>query len=183
MRVELARAQPPAVVLGFDLPRDERELRFVVARGLVLARPEHILVASLPEAEGRTLFAAIRAAFGPADGARAAKEALVMASELWRLLPPGRQRDVRDLLANGWAALDYYAVRASVLGGAARAGLLAAGDVGAAVRALLSLEAPPVVLPDVQSLASVARCNGAITDLLRFAFGDALVDSARLTRT
>lgn len=105
-----------------------------------------------------------------------------MASELWRLLPTGRQRDLRELLASSWDELDYGAVRASVLCGASRAGLLVAGDVGAALRAVLSLEVPAVFVEDLTSLGEAARDHGAATDLLRFAFGDELVQKARISR-
>lgn len=179
---ELVRTQPPALVLGLDLPKGERELRFVIGRGLVLSRPENVLVASLPPAEGENLLAAIRAAFGPADGTRVSRDAAALASELWRMLSPARQRDVRELLANAWDTLDYAAVRASIVGGAARAGLLVAGDVGAALRGLALVEEPRVTLSESQPCLTLARTNGAAADLVRFAFGDALVDAARAVR-
>lgn len=179
---ELVRTQPPALVIGMDLPRNERELRFVIGRGLTLARPENVLVASLPPAEGATLLAAIRAAFGPADGTRVSREAAALASELWRMLSPARQRDVRELLANAWDTLDYAAVRASIEGGAARAGLLLAGDVGAALRGLALVSEPRVTLSEGQPCLTLARSHGPAADLVRFAFGDALVDAVRVVR-
>ncbi len=179
---ELVRTQPPALVIGMDLPRNERELRFVIGRGLTLARPENVLVASLPPAEGATLLAAIRAAFGPADGTRVSREAAALASELWRMLSPARQRDVRELLANAWDTLDYPSVRASIEGGAARAGLLLAGDVGAALRGLALVSEPRVTLSDGQPCLTLARTHGPAADLVRFAFGDALVDAVRVLR-
>ena len=179
---EIVRSQPPALVLGLDLPRSERELRFVIARGLMLTRPEHVLLASLGPQEGATLLAAIRAAFGPADGTRVSREAAALASELWRMLSPARQRDVRELLANAWDTLDYPSVRASVLGGAARAGLLVAGDVGAALRGLALVEEPRLVISEGQPCLTLARTHGPAADLVRFAFGDALVDAARVVR-
>ncbi len=179
---EIVRSQPPALVLGLDLPRGERELRFVVARGLMLTRPDHVLLASLAPTEGATLLAAIRAAFGPADGTRVSREAAALASELWRMLSPARQRDVRELLANAWDTLDYPSVRASVLGGAARAGLLVAGDVGAALRGLALVEEPRLVISEGQPCLTLARTHGPAADLVRFAFGDALVEAARVVR-
>ncbi len=179
---ELVRSQPPALVLGLDLPRAERELRFVVARGLTLARPENVLIASLGPTEGANLLAAIRAAFGPADGTRVSREAAALASELWRLLSPARQREVRDLLAQAWDTLDYPSVRGSILGGAARAGLLVAGDVGAALRGLALVEQPRLEMSEGQPGLTLARTHGPAADLVRFAFGDALVDAARVVR-
>ncbi len=180
---ELVRSQPPALVLGLDLPKGERELRFVVARGLTLARPENILIASLGADEGANLLAAIRAAFGPADGTRVSREAAALASELWRMLSPARQRDVREVLANAWDTLDYPSVRASILGGAARAGLLVAGDVGAALRGLALVEEPRLTISEGQPCLTLARTHGPAADLVRFAFGDALVDAARVVRS
>jgi hypothetical protein len=180
---EIVRLQPPALVLGLDLSRGERELRFVVARGLMLARPENVLIASLTAQEGATLLAAIRAAFGPADGTRVSREAAALASELWRMLSPARQRDVRELLANAWDTLDYPSVRASILGGAARAGLLVAGDVGAALRGLALVEEPRLTISEGQPCLTLARTHGPAADLVRFAFGDALVDAARVVRS
>lgn len=179
---EIVRSVPPALVLGLDLPRGERELRFVIGRGLTLARPENVLLASLGQAEGATLLAAIRAAFGPADGTRVSREAAALASELWRLLSPARQREVRELLANAWDTLDYPSVRASILGGAARAGLLVAGDVGAALRGLALVEEPRLTISEGQPCLTLARTHGPAADLVRFAFGDALVDAARVVR-
>jgi hypothetical protein len=178
----IVRSQPPALVIGLDIPRDERELRFVIARGLSLTRPENVLVASLSAAEGTTLLAAIRAAFGPADGTRVSRDAAALASELWRMLSPAKQRDVRELLQGAWETLDYPAVRASVLGGAARAGLMVAGDVGAALRGLALVEEPPMAISEGQPSLTLARSSGAAADLLRFAFGDALLDSVRVAR-
>nr|MDQ3037233.1 hypothetical protein [Myxococcota bacterium] len=176
------RTHPPAVLVGSDAPTDEGSLRFLLGRALELARPEHVLVATLGENEGRTLFAALRAAFGPAESGQVERQAAAMASELWRTIPARSQRDVRELLLACEEALDWDRMSAAIFGGAARAGLVASGDVAASIRALLHEEANPARehrLDSPAALGDAIASSGALTELLRFAFGDAFVAAVR----
>ncbi|AKF07629.1 hypothetical protein [Sandaracinus amylolyticus] len=173
------RTHPPAVLVGADAPGDDRSLRFLLGRAIELARPEHVLLATLSDDEGRTLYAALRAAFGPAEGAQVAREAAALASQLWRTIPTRNQRDVRELLLDSESTLDWDAQRASVLGGAARAGLVASGDVRASIAALRALEAQQSGTRPPSALEDAVAESGALADLLRFAFGDAFIGALR----
>lgn len=177
------RTQPPSVLVGSDAPlHHEGSLRFLLGRALELARPEHALVATFGEDEGRTFFAALRAAFGPAEGAHVEREAAALASELWRTIPARSQRDVRELLLESEPVFDWDQMRAAIFGGAARAGLVASGDVAASMRALMDEEAAPTEehrLDSLDELAEAITRSTSLADLVRFAFSDAFVDAVR----
>jgi hypothetical protein len=116
---------------------DEPSMRFALGRMLELSRPEHVLPATLPEPRARIVVAAVTAAFGPADGeAPIDREAAAVASELWRTIPARSQAEVRELLLSTDRWSDFAGTRSAVLESAARAGLVAAGDLGAALRML-----------------------------------------------
>jgi hypothetical protein len=176
------RTHPPAVVVGAAAPDDEPSLCFLLGRALELARPDHVLIATLDEPKGRTLVAAVRAAFGPADGAPVSREAAALAAELWHTIPARRQRDIRELVLQAEGTFDYDALRVSIHGGAARAGLLASGDVAASIRALCLVEPELATLriEDQRSFVEAVGRSSALAALLRFAWSDAFVKAASL---
>lgn len=178
--LSVLRSSPPAVLVAGDPPRDELELRFALGRTVELARPEHALVATLNDAEGASLFAAIRAAFAPADGTRPTREAAMLANELFQM-PMRVQRDVRELFASAGAAFDWTMVRTGVLASAGRAGLLCAGDLRAALIALRRIEGlDETAFTTKKKLEEGIRGNALIGDLLRFALADAFVEAVRI---
>lgn len=178
--VAVLRSSPPAVLVAPDYSRDELELRFALGRALELARPEHALVATLTDAEGQVLFSAIRAAFGPPDGTRPTREAAMLANELFQM-PMRVQRDVRELLGASGPAFDWSATRTGVLASAGRAGLLAAGDLHAALLALRRIEGlPDTAFGSPERVADAFAKNALLSDLVRFALADAFVEAVRV---
>jgi hypothetical protein len=175
------RVQPPAVLVGAGAPSDEPSLRFLVGRALELARPEHVLVATLPEDECRTLFAALHAAFGPTEAAQVSRPAAALAQKLWHTMPARTQRPVRELLVRAEGTWSYDALAASIFGGAARAGLVASGDLGASLRALAKEHegGAPLRFEGARNWADAMSRSGALADLASFAFGDAFVQAVR----
>jgi hypothetical protein len=174
------RTQPPSVLIGSAAPNDEPSLRFLLGRAIELARPEHVLIATLEETEARALFGAIRAAFGPADDAAITGEAAALVPRLWNTIPARVQRELTDLLLAADASFEYDRLAASIHAGAARAGLLASGHVAASVRALIAVDPAlaGIRVEDARSFAEAVKRSKALADLLRFAFGDAFVDAA-----
>jgi len=145
------------------LARSPNTLRFELARSLELATPEHVLVGSLSPAEGKNLFAAIRAAFGPAepstaDGRSAPRnrDTAMLAADLWSTLPPLAQKAVRELLATAGDRFDYEEVSTAVQSGAARLGLVACADPRTAVLR--------VVAHDPQLAGLELRGRGSLPD-------------------
>jgi hypothetical protein len=168
----VARTVPPCVIIGPTLDGSESDLRFRFARSLVLARSTNILVATLDEHEGRTLAVATVTAFGPTESSSAVdKSAASLAAELWRIIPPRAQREIRDLLNSLVQPLQYDAVRNSTFSQAARAGLVCAGDTRAATLALRGME-PALASADFsteEGWQSACRTSHVMRELVRFA--------------
>lgn len=168
----VARTVPPCVVIGPTLDGEEAELLFRFGRTLTLARPTHLLLGTLDETDGRTLTNAISAAFGPSDtGPGMDKNAATLAAELWRIMPPRAQREVRDLLATLSEPLSYDSARGAVFSQAARAGLLACGDSRAAALALRSSETSLASADLASESGWQAACKSShvLRELVRFA--------------
>jgi hypothetical protein len=162
--------------MPIDWSRSDAELRFAIARTVELARPRGALLASLSEEDAATLFAAVRAAFGPADGGRVDKAAAQLAAELWRSLPVRAQRDLRELVAQAGESWDAEHARAALFSVATRAGLVAAGDVRSAVTGLFRCRSRGEIrFPDPRSWRT--RCAGdpEFGDLVRVALSDDFV--------
>ncbi len=173
-RLHIVRTSPPSIVAGPGFASDEGSMRFQLGRALELAEPEHILVATLPSARARVVVAAVAAAFGPADGSSVPREAAVLASELWRTMPPRGQAAVRELLASAGARWnDYDGARYAALTAGLRAGLLASGDLGAAVREACASDPELSGAPlDEEGLRAALGRSPALADLVRFAFAE-----------
>jgi hypothetical protein len=183
---EVLRTVPPSVRVPDALGRSPSALRFELARGLELASPERVLVASLSPSEGRNLFAAVRAAFGPAepaiaDGRSAARnrETAVLAADLWSTLPPLAQKAVREQLAAAGDSFDYDAVSHAVGAGAARLGLVACGDPRTAVLRVYALD-PALAGREPESrdaLSHALERSALLRDVVAFALSDGFVDA------
>ncbi len=170
------RTQPPAVIIGHDAPStDEGALRFLLGRALELAQPAHVLVATFSEEEGRTFFAAVRAAFGPAEEAQIDRDAAAVAAALWRTIPVRNQRDVRELLLDAEDIFDWDKMRSSAFASAARAGLVASGDLEGSIRALLSEHDQLDFTPSLEALGDAIANSSELSALVRFAFSDAFL--------
>jgi hypothetical protein len=174
------RTQPPAVIIGKDAPlNDEGALRFLLGRALELARPAHMLVATFGEEEGRTFFSAVRAAFGPAEDAQISRDAAAVAAALWRTIPARNQRDIRELLLDAEDIFDWDKMRSSAFAGAARAGLVASGDLEGAIRALLSEHGKLDSVQSLEALGHAIADSSELSALVRFAFSDVFLTMIR----
>jgi hypothetical protein len=140
-------------------------MRFALGRMLELARPEHVLLATLPEERARVVVAAVAAAFGPADGdAKVDRAAAALASELWRTIPARSQAEVRELLLSTDRWTDYAGTRDAALDSGARAGLVACGDLGVALSTLAG-----EALDDESKLAAALDGRPELARLVRWA--------------
>ena len=137
-------AQPPtAIVVGPTLGdgRAPADMRFLLGRALEIARPEYILAAALPRAEFTRLFAAILRAFHPRHARRRvdAGAADDEAQQWKRALPYKVAKRLAELFrAQANTEFSSARWRKAVQQTGNRAGLLAAGDIIAAARVLLS---------------------------------------------
>ncbi|MEM9194007.1 MAG: hypothetical protein AAGF12_32830, partial [Myxococcota bacterium] len=167
---------PPAVIAGPSLDGDRTILRFRVGRAVELARPQNILVASLGEAEGETLIEAIRAAFGPPNTSSkdVSREGIELAASLWNTVPARTQNHIRVLLAAQGDPPSYRTLRDAVFAGGAKAGLLVAGAVRAAVFGLLSDDPSlrDVRIDDEADFERAVKGSAALQEVIRFALSD-----------
>ncbi|MBX7195292.1 MAG: hypothetical protein K1X94_24770, partial [Sandaracinaceae bacterium] len=185
---EVLRTVPPSVRVAEVLGRTPGVLRYELARALELATPEHVLVASLSVPEGRNLFGAIKAAFGPAeqptaDGRSAARnrDIAMLAADLWSTLPPLAQKSVRELLHTAGESFDYDTVSLAVSAGATRLGLVACADPRCAVLRVVAHD--PLLagleLRHRDTLADALERSALLRDLVRFALSDGFVDALK----
>ena len=168
-------SQPPSIIAGPAVDGQPATLRFRLGRALELARPPHVLLATLPSSEGSALLDAVAAAFGPSDTTpTVSRDAAALASELWRTMPSGVQRDVRDLLVANGGGFGFEPIRDAIHGAAARAGLLAAGQIQASIHAL-RMEEPELGLWDVSSehgFSEACKRSPSLAELVRFTLSD-----------
>jgi len=174
----VATTSPPSIIAGPTFEGAEPELRFRLARALELARPDNVVIGGLAAPEARTVVEATVAAFGPAESSGGvSRDAAAFAAELWRTMPAPQQRAVRDALRALPAPLTYAAAHDGVQGAAARAGLLVAGDVRAAVYALRADDDALAAL-DVSTeggFVAAVRSSASLAALVRFALSDAFL--------
>lgn len=163
--LRVLRTPAPCIAAGPGFATGEPAMRFAIGRGLELADREHVLVATLPPERALIVVAALSAAFGPTDGKPVSKEAAQLASELWRVAPR-TQAVLRELLANAPSWSDYGAIRREVVECGVRAGLVACGDLAAAVRALRTTP-----IGNDGELGAAIQGSAELSALIRFAFG------------
>ncbi len=164
---------PPAAVLTGRLREDTPELRFGLGEALALTLSTNILTLGLPPAEARNAFRAVMGAFGPPESSRAMnKESGRLAEALWHMLPPRTQRRLQSLLAPVHSS-DFESAPGRAWQSAHRIGMFLAGDLKAAVAAVLAAtaradgaEAPPPYGADWMALCHE---NSAVADLFQLA--------------
>jgi tetratricopeptide (TPR) repeat protein len=139
---ELLVQTPPALVFGGLLEQVPLpEARFEIARGLELSRPEYILAAAIRPKQFTELFGTVLRAFHPRHAKRrsntldAAAEA---ASNLRKNVPYKISKRLAEIFqevgSTSWSSVKWRKVVAET---ANRTGLLAAGDLRAALPAFL----------------------------------------------
>ena len=166
---ELLVQTPPALVFGGLLEQVPLpEARFEIARGLELSRPEYILAAAIRPKQFTELFGTVLRAFHPRHAKRrsntldAAAEA---ASTLRKNVPYKISKRLAEIFqevgSTSWSSVKWRKVVAET---ANRTGLLAAGDLRAALPAFLRANQlalpmppppPPPAPPGAGAVASV----------------------------
>jgi tetratricopeptide (TPR) repeat protein len=162
---------PPAIVVAGEARPGAPEDAFRLGAALVSTRPPLTLFAALSPARLHALADAVSAAFGPTRGERPISPVVAsLAGALWQAIDsPTRQRLLALKLEAAGPSLADALARAR--GAARRAGLIACGDVGVALREVIRDEgmASPVAVDSLEALGVLARRHPSLLDLLRLA--------------
>jgi tetratricopeptide (TPR) repeat protein len=171
---------PPALVVGAELAEDSTtaaHVRFQLARGLELSRPEYILAAGVRPKQFTALFGSVLRAFHPRHAKRRAAAGDVAAEQAAKLkknVPYKVSKQLVELFqalgSTSWSSLRWRAVVHQI---GNRTGLVFCGDLEAAARAVMrqaaGAEAAALTKEDVRRLAIE---NESLRELLRFAISD-----------
>lgn len=180
-RVSLFSAQPANIAIGSRVPKDSVALRFRLSRAFEYARPENLLLVTLTSIQAETLFAAVRAAFAPANAQqdKVSREAAALAAELWRTMPSPAQRTVAKLLAQLPSPLDYQALCRDTHLRAARVALFMTRELDVALTQLGMDGDPEHARIGVSEgeLDRAMREEPLVRDLMAYAFSDPYLDA------
>ena len=178
---ELAAAEivvqtPPALVFGSNLlSLPTAQVRFEIARGLELTRPEYILAAGVKPKQFTELFGTVLRAFHPRHAKRrtnAQDTASEQAAALRKNVPYKVSKRLVEIFqevgSTSWSSVKWRKVVAET---GNRAGLLTAGDLRAAMPAFLRTNkiSPP---SGSVKMAELIREHEVLRDWLRFALSD-----------
>ncbi len=137
LAASVALTHPASALITGDGHEDTTELRHALGQSLTGALPSHVLLLGLPEARARTVWQALLASFGPADGARGVdKDASRLAEQFWSTFPPRAQRRLKELLGKS-SLQDFDVILAAARQSARRVALFLSGDFGFAARRFL----------------------------------------------
>ena len=179
--VEIVVQAPPALVVGPALAGEAAtpaEIRFQIARGIELTRPEYILAAGVRPKQFTTLFASVLKAFHPRHAKRRATTgdtAAEQAAKLKKNVPYKVSKQLVELFqglgTTSWSSLRWRSVVHQI---GNRTGLLLCGDLGTAVRIVIR---DAGALPDgrpatPEEIRRIAVTNEPVRELLRFAVSD-----------
>jgi tetratricopeptide (TPR) repeat protein len=173
--VTLVVHAPPALVVGGYLAEaaPAAEVRFELARGIELSRPEYILAAGVRPKPFSQLFGNVLKAFHPRHARRRASDAGAdPAADLKKNVPYKVAKRLVELFqelgSTSWSSVRWRSV---VQHTGNRAGLLLCGDLKTAARLVLRNGAPARDLPPAE-LRALATSNEGLRDLLRFAVSE-----------
>lgn len=173
--VALVVNAPPALVVAGRVAEaaPAAEVRFELARGLELSRPEYILAAGIKPRQFTQLFGNVLKAFHPRHARRrAADGGLDPAGELKKNVPYKVAKRLVELFqeqgTTSWSSVRWRTV---VQQSGNRAGLLLCGDLKTAVRLVLSGGAATKEYSGTE-LRALATTNEALGELLRFAISE-----------
>jgi tetratricopeptide (TPR) repeat protein len=132
--VGVALLAQPAVVLSGDVAHETATLRFHIGAMLAATLPGVVLLFGTPEAQARSVLKSLAFAFGrPQSDVTGLGPILNLAELLWEAIPARSQRRLRELCDDD-RALDYDTALLHARVAARRAGLIACGDLGIALR-------------------------------------------------
>jgi tetratricopeptide (TPR) repeat protein len=174
--VEIVVQTPPALVFGAEvLTAPLPEMRFAIARGLELTRPEYILAAGVRPKQFTELFGNVLRAFHPRHARRrvnAQDPAGEQATNLRKAVPYKVSKRLVEVFqevgSTSWSSVRWRRVVADT---GNQTGLLLCGDLRAAVRCVLrdaKLE-PNATSEEITRLAGE---NDLLRELLRFAVSE-----------
>jgi tetratricopeptide (TPR) repeat protein len=173
--VTLVVHAPPALIVGGHLAEEASgaEIRFELARGLELSRPEYILAAGVRPKQFTQLFGNVLKAFHPRHARRRASDGGVdPAAELKKNVPYKVAKRLVELFqelgSTSWSSVRWRTV---VQHTGNRAGLLLCGDLKTAARLVLKNGAPARDLPPGE-LRTLATSHEAFRELLLFAISE-----------
>ena len=168
---------PPALVVGghFAEEASPAEVRFELARGIELSRPEYILAAGVRPKPFSQLFGNVLKAFHPRHARRRASSSEAgadPAAELKKNVPYKVSKRLVELFqelgSTSWSSVRWRSV---VQHTGNRAGLLLCGDLRTAARLVLKNGAPSRDL-GTEELRALAKTNDELRELLRFAISE-----------
>jgi hypothetical protein len=168
--VGVALLATPAVVLSGDVGAETPELRFHLGAMLAAASPQLVMLFGLPEAQARSVLRALGFAFGPArPDASGIGPALNLAEMLWESIPARPQRRLREL-CHDLDALDYDQALLQARVAIRRAGLLATGHLGVALREVAHEDGlEPTLVGAAGGLARLAAASPSVTSVYQLA--------------
>jgi tetratricopeptide (TPR) repeat protein len=171
---------PPALVVGAGMSTDApaAEVRFQIARGIELSRPEYILAAGVRPKQFASLFASVLKAFHPRHARRravAGDAAAEQAAKLKKNVPYKVSKHLVELFqalgSASWSSVRWRAVVHQV---GNRVGLVLCGDLAtaAAIVARDSGVASNGKGLDPEALRQLAQTHEPLRELLRFAVSE-----------
>ena len=171
---------PPALVVGAGLSADAPapEVRFQLARGIELSRPEYILAAGVRPKQFASLFASVLKAFHPRHARRravAGDAAAEQAAKLKKNVPSKVSKQLVELFqalgSVSWSSVRWRAVVHQV---GNRVGLVLCGDLATAAGIVVrdSGAATNGKGLDAAALRQLAQTHEPLRELLRFAVSE-----------
>jgi tetratricopeptide (TPR) repeat protein len=171
---------PPALIVGPGLAADipALDVRFQIARGLELTRPEHILAAGVRPKQFTALFASVLKAFHPRHAKRRATTgdaAAEQAAKLKKNVPYKVSKQLVELFqglgTTSWSSLRWRAVVHQI---GNRTGLVLCGELATAARIVIkeSGALPEGKAPSTEDIRRLARMSEPLRELLRFAISE-----------
>jgi golgin subfamily B member 1 len=168
---------PPALIVGPGLAAEipAADVRFQIARGLELTRPEYILAAGVRPKQFTALFASVLKAFHPRHAKRRATTgdaAAEQAAKLKKNVPYKVSKQLVELFqglgTTSWSSLRWRAVVHQI---GNRTGLVLCGDLATAARIVIkdSGALPEGDAQSTEDIRRLAQTNEPLRELLRFA--------------
>jgi tetratricopeptide (TPR) repeat protein len=179
--VEIVVQAPPALVVGPGLAgpaATPAEIRFQIARGIELTRPEYILAAGVRPKQFTALFASVLKAFHPRHAKRRATTgdtAAEQAAKLKKNVPYKVSKQLVELFqglgTTSWSSLRWRSVVHQI---GNRTGLVLCGDLATAARIVIhdAGALPSGAAPTPEDIRRIAVMNEPVRELLRFAVSD-----------
>ena len=171
---------PPALIVGPGLAADipAADIRFQIARGLELTRPEYILAAGVRPKQFTALFASVLKAFHPRHAKRRATTgdaAAEQAAKLKKNVPYKVSKQLVELFqglgTTSWSSLRWRAVVHQI---GNRTGLVFCGELATAARIVIkdSGGLPDGEIASTEDIRRLAQTNEPLRELLRFAISE-----------